>query len=523
MRRRSTRKQETRVALFPFLAVLVCTMGALIVLLVLVVQQARVQAVEVVSPASVEDPAEAAAQQQQREDLLWRSSILENQRQEKTTELAGSRLALSHLEDHVMQMEEQWDKLLEQRRALRNLAAPQQEDLDTSRQQLAELQAQLQLARAELRRARQELNQRPSSYAIIPYHGPQATRRRPFYVECTSVGLIIQPEAILLTADDLAGPPGPGNPLAAVLRAKREHYRRLGDRQEPYPLIIVRSDGILGYGAARRAMQGWDDEFGYELVDSERALHYPTADPNLKQTLEQVIELARKRQAALVRAMPRRYQGGERVQLRATSNRGFVRSATTGRATGRADRRTRGSRHSGSAPGPPNQTAPTPPTVRSAASPRAPKPIQPDAQDLGPAGTDSPTPSVGNAVPGNPACPTLADTRGNNFALPNFDSGLTRIQRPIRIGCFSDRLVIQQERGVDPRSLTIPLDGPLVNDVESFIARIWDRMERWGLAIPGGYWKPVLKVDVEQDAENRFIELSTLLRNSGMIVERTTP
>ena len=133
MRRRSTRKQETRVALFPFLAVLVCTMGALIVLLVLVVQQARVQAVEVVSPASVEDPAEAAAQQQQREDLLWRSSILENQREEKTTELAGSRLALSHLEDHVMQMEEQWDKLLEQRRALRNLAAPQQEDLDTSR------------------------------------------------------------------------------------------------------------------------------------------------------------------------------------------------------------------------------------------------------------------------------------------------------------------------------------------------------------------------------------------------------
>ena len=38
MRRRANRKPETRVALFPFLAVLVCTMGALIVLLVLVVQ-----------------------------------------------------------------------------------------------------------------------------------------------------------------------------------------------------------------------------------------------------------------------------------------------------------------------------------------------------------------------------------------------------------------------------------------------------------------------------------------------------
>ena len=44
MRRPSTRKPATSVSLFPFLAVLVCTMGALIVLLVLVVQLARVQA-----------------------------------------------------------------------------------------------------------------------------------------------------------------------------------------------------------------------------------------------------------------------------------------------------------------------------------------------------------------------------------------------------------------------------------------------------------------------------------------------
>ena len=80
--------------------------------------------------------------------------------------------------------------------------------------------------------------------------------------------------------------------------------------------------------------------------------------------------------------------------------------------------------------------------------------------------------------------------------------------------------LIQKERGVDTRELAVPLSGAISNDIESLIARIWDRMERWGLAIPGGYWKPVLKIDVHPEAEHRFRELSALLRDSGMIVER---
>ena len=44
MRRKRFRKPVTNMSLFPFIAVLICTMGALIVLLVLFVQQARVQA-----------------------------------------------------------------------------------------------------------------------------------------------------------------------------------------------------------------------------------------------------------------------------------------------------------------------------------------------------------------------------------------------------------------------------------------------------------------------------------------------
>ena len=549
MRRRANRKPVTRVALFPFLAVLVCTMGALIVLLVLVVQQARVQAVEVVRPEPADDSAAQLAalrQQEQREDLSWRSEILEHQREEKTTELADRRLALSHLEDHLTQMEGQWKKLLEERQAFRALNSPSKASLDVSQQKLADLQAQIERSEDELIQARQNLQQRPASYAIIPYHGPRATQRRPLYIECTPTGLIIQPEGIVLTPEELAGPTGPGNPLAAVLRAKREYYRRLGDTEEPYPLIVVRSDGIQAYGAARRSMQGWDDEFGYELIDSQRQLHYPPADANLKESLERVIELARKRQQALTRAMPRRYQQDGGGQLRATTNRGFVRAAATGPGTGRGGRQRQGARRGGAARSPENNLPPTSTAgsgtrpgkknrtpsenqiagttqgdrANSArqATPRKPagKNINAESRQAG-AGLGSIGTPSGDASP-----MSLAESRGSNFALPKFENDLTEVQRSIRIHCFADRIVIQKERGVDPRELTVPLRGAMSNDIESLIARIWDRMERWGLAIPGGYWKPRLKVNVRPGAENRFLELSALLQDSGMLVERAT-
>ena len=547
MRRRAYRKPETRVALFPFLAVLVCTMGALIVLLVLVVQQARVQAVEIPHSEPLDDStAQAAAQrrQEQREDLTWRSEILSQQRAEKTTELADRRLALSHLEEHLIQMESQWQKLLEGRKAFRALNSPSQANLDQSRQQLAKLQAQIDRTQKELKDSRQELQQRPASYAIIPYHGPQATQRRPLYIECTSTGLIIQPEEIVLTPETLAGPAGPGNPLAAVLRAKREYYRRLGDTEEPYPLIVVRSDGILAYGAARRSMQGWDDEFGYELVDVQRELQYPPPDATLKNSLQRVIELARKRQLALTRAMPRRYQQDRGGQMRATTNRGFVRAAASGSGSGRGGRQNQGARRSGTGRSPENNR-PRPATAGSgsvAGKETHPRSDQTDDGNTRRTSTGSPRQAISQKTTGDntgiasnqastgrgslgtaedDASPmSLAESRGNNFALPKFENDLTEVQRTIRIRCFADRLVIQKERGVDTRALAVPLRGAMSNDIESLIARIWDRMELWGLAIPGGYWKPVLKIDVQPEAEHRFQEISTLLRDSGMIVER---
>ena len=71
---------------------------------------------------------------------------------------------------------------------------------------------------------------------LIPYDGPNGTRRRPIYIECTEFGVIIQPEGLILRADDFSGPLGPGNPLDIALRAIREHIERTAGDKAASPI-----------------------------------------------------------------------------------------------------------------------------------------------------------------------------------------------------------------------------------------------------------------------------------------------
>jgi hypothetical protein len=121
--------------------------------------------------------------------------------------------------------------------------------------------------------------------------------------------LIIQPEGIVLSLRELAPPHGPGNPLDAALRTIRSHYQQLdasmSSYSAPYPLLIVRPSGVKTFAMARGAMAGWDDQFGYELVDAKMPLAYPPSPNGLKPQIENSIVTARQRQTALVAALPR--------------------------------------------------------------------------------------------------------------------------------------------------------------------------------------------------------------------------
>ena len=136
------------------------------------------------------------------------------------------------------------------------------------------------------------------------------------------------PRASTFRQADFASPIGPGNPLAAALRAIRENMCDRGnfDPQrdgEPYPLLLVRPRGIADYYLAREAMQWWTSDFGYELIDDDWKLTFPPPDPQMARLLQQATAAARTELAQSRAAMPSR---SERRQpsFRVASSGGVV-------------------------------------------------------------------------------------------------------------------------------------------------------------------------------------------------------
>ena len=170
------------------------------------------------------------------------------------------------------------------------------------------------ILKRRLHRSAKRAAKESHSYAVVPYEGPNGTFRRPIYIECIKNELVLQPEGVRLTADDLRPPIGPGNPLASVLRAGREHIVRLNPKvgqsrdTEPYPLLLVRPDGLVVYDRARQAIEAGDFELGFELVESDWKLKYPEPDPQLAATEQQALDQARARQEVLAAAAPRAYR-----------------------------------------------------------------------------------------------------------------------------------------------------------------------------------------------------------------------
>jgi hypothetical protein len=308
------RRQNLSVALFPFLAVLICTMGALIVLLVLFTHQARVEAKTVAATrtSAANDPDAVRKLRERLEDANWRREMLVGQRAEKSQKLAEERARLAHLEQHIQQLQAQARELLDRARQIDEGKQLNDEQLAAERAKLAQWKDEIAARQRELDEARRQQETAQRWYALIPYDGPNGTRRRPIYIECTDAGIVVQPEGIVFRPDDFNGPLGPGNPLDAALRTIREHLQAVDSRAgEPYPLLVVRPSGVVAYGAARAALKSWDDEFGYELISDDKRLAFGEPDPALAEALHKAVSVARLRQVALAAAMPRKFNGDQ--------------------------------------------------------------------------------------------------------------------------------------------------------------------------------------------------------------------
>lgn len=297
------RREGLAPTLFPFLAVLVCTLGTLILLLALVAQNAgdAVAASDSAAPAetqtlaekSPEEIAEAealaeASEQIEREirEAAWHREQSVKMREQQTADLENRRDRMAHLEDHVRRLREELESLSTEVEA----AIDQKGDVAKSQETLDKLLLEIESEKQAIGNLETELQSETPRIVIVPHKGPNGTDRRPVYIECGADGVLIQPGNIRITLSELEPRNGFPNPLEAALRTIRLHATQTyGDTIAPYPLLVVRPDGIKSYGIARAAMSNWDDQFGYELVPAEVELAFPETDPQLSTKVNAVV------------------------------------------------------------------------------------------------------------------------------------------------------------------------------------------------------------------------------------------
>jgi hypothetical protein len=309
------------ISLFPFLAVLLCTMGALLVVLVLFSRSVRQNET---AKLDQEEESLSAELELTRDSLAWRREQLEGVRERTAEELAQARMQLAGIEESTRALQDEFEKLERTAKALASENAAVGADDET----LRGLEQRLTSARESLDKARAGRDTKPPAYAVVPYAGRNGTHRRPLYIECCGDGVFLQPEGIRLSPGDFEGPPGPGNPLASALRAAREHvvatHGGANDpAAQPYPLLLVRPSGVMAYYAAREAIQSWGSDFGYQLIDEDWTLTFPPADPTLAQVEKRAIEESRARLAWLAEVRPTR-PAKPTQQYRAAPTRGGV-------------------------------------------------------------------------------------------------------------------------------------------------------------------------------------------------------
>ena len=539
-------RSTAAMSLFPFLAVLICTMGSLIVLLVLLVQQARVQASVIKKVTDVEDKKKKEEQlrlQEAAEEQEWRQEVLEKQRVARLKQLNDEREKLSNLEDHLRELKAEWKNVQQELRALRTTKSKRSDQQLASESQLIRLAREIEQAKKTLDEARKELSGKPKSFAIVPYRGPNGTTQRPIYLECLEDAAYIRPEGIRIPLSYLEGPLGAGNPLEAALRTVRDYWKKNGivnRATDPYPLIIVRPGGEWTYSRVREAMKSWEDQFGYELIPEKMKLEFPPADGQLAKMLQTEIREAHRRQQILKRMRPKSFRGtvggGGRGGARRSGGGRFQFGG--GGYRGSSSARSKGGRvamgNGGGFGGGPSVRERRNGSFGSGGSGQqrseqkgSNKPGQENSRNKGQGSANGMVRKPGGQQGGQSASGggnmprSLAKANGKNWAIPNYKPRAAAFVRDIRVGVLKDQLVIFPDKGFKGKTKIYPIRGNSRSAIEEFVhSDIWDHVKSWGIAAAGGYWKPVLQVKVGPGGEQRFKELKALLQDSGLEIRR---
>ncbi len=562
MRRRRKKRETLGVSLFPFLAVLICTLGVLIVLLVIAVQSADVDS----HRAQADEQQRFETQQEELEKLQSDYEIrmainegLKRVRPDVVSRLADVRSHRGHLEEQVRQLKRRARELGQE---LKSLASdePIKLDLIENEEQIESLKKQIQLAQADLKKKRSKAKASggPTTYSIVPHAGSGGTFRRPIYVECTANELLIQPLGIRLAKSEFTPPVQSGNMLDAALLAIREYWQRYdvgGKEGNPYPLLIVRPDGAETYVLARRAMKSWDDEFGYELVEASKTLEFGIKDAQLVDVVNEAVNDARKRQqliAARLKAQVKRLSGPGSIDNSSASKSqshgpglsasgsmgGFVsnsdwktgsheyansvaqtsgQQSKQGRQTYDSDSGKSNSSFSASSNGQSgsSQAGAMAGSAAGNAGSGGSHQVGTSASKINDQTASQSSGSTANKESSLYPNSSLARERGENWALPSQTPGAVGYVRPIRIVCSANELEVRSALGTDK---VIDFSDDVADAVDPLVNEIWSKIDSWGPSGARSFWKPELRVSVLSGGELNYEKLRALLDDSGVSV-----
>jgi hypothetical protein len=319
------RRHKLHVSTFPFLAVLLCAMGSLILVLLVMdrkahkAAQARAQreAARLVEETarntlpSSSPPGEEMKGRAEREQLQqqvrkeweqkraalhekWAREQIELQLQMRKVreELQGIAARLHYEQDTTTQLRRQVQdkrsRIQAEEQLLRTLRSHAKQTENQSKEASQALRRmtldllQMEQVLKDLKAARQR---EQKTFSVVPYHGRRGEDRRPIYVECTADGVIFHPERKAMSLAALI--PRSGD-LSSDVRTEVE--RRIAQQQQklaalpknvdktPYLLLLLRPSGVTTYHLFQRALRGLPLDFGYEFIDEDWVLDFPIND-----------------------------------------------------------------------------------------------------------------------------------------------------------------------------------------------------------------------------------------------------
>jgi hypothetical protein len=355
------RRGANAVSLFPFLAVLICAMGALILLLLVTTRRIRQQQLQTAAAVTAKEervcadaspaaapPLEEPHGKDRSEAVLplppepdprdvpleplfavdpppplpdpndaWRERLKaltaehsrlvaavaehESTAAETRTTIDARRQSAGDLEKQQADADQQIRDIKRTRQKL------QQEESDSHREAA--------LLRRQIDEAHERLADASSKFTIMPFDGRGGTTRRPIIIECTDRAISFVSEGVTLGPDDLEGFNARYNPLLYATVALADYWERTERHQavedgsldhdvKPYVLLVVRPQGTITYYRAREFLARMEGSFGYELVCADQEFVWPESDATAAELCRSVIERMLSERESLMATIP---------------------------------------------------------------------------------------------------------------------------------------------------------------------------------------------------------------------------